>query len=100
MPPMGIGLSVRPAAASRRASNASLDQPIESRPAATASVTSRRPSPRRAASPASTVIMAVMASEGPACAGASLREIAGALGQLARDELKRGKGAAPAAGRR
>jgi hypothetical protein len=63
--PVGIGLSVRPAAASRPASKASLDQPTESWPASMAGATRTGPKPRGAACAASRVAMAVMASEGP-----------------------------------
>ena len=63
--PAAIGLSVRPAAASRRASQASLDQPTDSWPASMAGAVSTGPMPCGAASAASRVAMAVMASDGP-----------------------------------
>ncbi len=63
--PRATGLSVRPAAMSRAASQASLDQPTESCPASMAGATSTGPNPCGAASAASTVAMAVMARLGP-----------------------------------
>src|SRR5215472_3815800 len=65
MAPVATGLSVRPAAASRRASQASLDQPTESWPASMAGATRTGPVPCGAASAASRVVMAVIASDGP-----------------------------------
>ena len=65
MAPAATGLSVRPAAASRGASRASLDQPTESWPASMAGATSTGPMPCGAASAASKVAIAVMASDGP-----------------------------------
>ncbi len=65
--PTAAGLSVRPAAVSRSASRASLDQPTESCPASTASATSATrpaPNPRGAASAVSSVAMAVTARLG------------------------------------
>ena len=63
--PRATGLSVRPAATSRAASQASLDQPTESCPASMAGATRTGPNPVGAASAASTVAMAVMARLGP-----------------------------------
>ena len=62
MAPVATGLSVRPAAASRGASKASLDQPIESRPASMAGAVSTGPMPSGAACAAKAVVRAVMAS--------------------------------------
>ena len=64
MAPAATGLSVRPAAASRVASRASLDQPTESWPASSRA-TSTGPMLCGAACAASRVAMAVMASDGP-----------------------------------
>ena len=66
MAPVTIGLSVRPAAASDDASNASLDHPTESWPANMAGPVSTGPMPWGAACVASRVARAAMASEGPA----------------------------------
>ena len=65
MAPVATGLSARPAAASRPASKTSLDQPTESWPASIAGATSTGPTPCGAASAASKVARAVMASDGP-----------------------------------
>ena len=63
--PRATGLSVRPAAMSSAASQASLDQPTDNCPASMAGATSTGTKPRGAASAASTVAMAVMARLGP-----------------------------------
>jgi hypothetical protein len=63
--PRATGLSVRPAALSSAASQASLDQPTESWPASIAGAVSTGPMPCGAASAASTVTMAVIARLGP-----------------------------------
>src|SRR5262245_14517582 len=63
--PVTIGLSVRPAAASRGASNASFDQPMLSCPASTAKPSSHRSPERAPALTASSTTSAVMARQAP-----------------------------------
>ena len=63
--PAASGLSFRPAAASRLASQASLDQPMDNWPASMAGATRTGPVPCGAACAASRVVSAVMASDGP-----------------------------------
>ena len=65
MSPRAIGLSVRPAAVSRAASQASLDQPTESWPARIDGAASTGPMPRAAACAVSAVTKAVITRTGP-----------------------------------
>jgi hypothetical protein len=65
MSPRASGLSVRPAAASLAASQASLDQPMDNCPASSAGAESAEPMPCGAACAASNVVKPVIAREGP-----------------------------------
>src|SRR6187399_2003741 len=64
MAPVATGLSVRPAAASRHASQASLHHPIDSWPASMAGPVSTGPIPLGAACAATTVTRTAMARDG------------------------------------